>query len=92
MTITDPRVILGGATGTVFADVSSKAFTPGEPESFPDAEFAALDTSATPPEFEGEDAVTLAEIPAELTAEGAEAFCGLPTPARGGGPRSTVSR
>lgn len=77
VTISDPRVILGGATGTVFADVASKAFTPGEPESFPDAEFAALDTSLTPPEFEGQEAVTLKNIPAELTEEGAEAFAGF---------------
>jgi hypothetical protein len=79
VTITAPRVILGGATGTVFADVSSKAFTPGEPESFPNAEFAALDTSASPPDFEG-DAVTVAGIPAELTEEGAEVFAGFYTP------------
>jgi hypothetical protein len=77
VTISDPRVILGGATGTVFADVTSKAFTPGEPESFPDAEFAALDTSATPPEFEGQEAVSVKNIPAELTEEGAEAFAGF---------------
>src|ERR1700712_4613784 len=30
VTIAAPRVILGGETGTVFADVASKAFTPGE--------------------------------------------------------------
>lgn len=77
VTISDPRVILGGETGTVFADVASKAFTPGEPESFPDAEFAALDTSLTPPEFEGQEAVSLKSIPAELTEEGAEAFAGF---------------
>jgi hypothetical protein len=79
VTISDPRVILGGATGTVFADVASKAFTPGEPESFPDAEFAALDTSTAPPEFEGQEAVSVRNIPAELTEEGAEAFAGFYT-------------
>ena len=36
VTITNPRVVFGGETGTVFADVFSKAFSPGEPESFPE--------------------------------------------------------
>ena len=76
VTFTDPRVILGGETGTVFADVASKAFTPGEPEAFPNAEFALLDTSGVVPGF-GTEAVTLTGIPAELTKEGSEAFAGF---------------
>jgi len=76
VTITNPRVVLGGETGTVFADVFSKAFTPGEPESFPDVEFAALDTSAVIPGFSSE-AVTMTGIPAELTEEGSKAFAGF---------------
>lgn len=76
VTITNPRVIFGGETGTVFADVFSKAFTPGEPESFPNAEFAALDTSGVNPGLSSE-AVTMAGIPAKLTKEGSEAFAGF---------------
>ena len=76
VTITNPRVIFGGETGTVFADVSSKAFSPGEPESFPNAEFAALDTSGVIPGFSSE-AVTMTAIPAKLTKEGSEAFAGF---------------
>jgi Htaa len=76
VTITDPRVIFGGETGTVFADVSSKAFSPGEPEGFPNAEFAALDTGGVIPGFSSE-AVTMTAIPAKLTKEGSEAFAGF---------------
>jgi hypothetical protein len=76
VTITNPRVVFGGETGTLFADVFSKAFTPGEPESFPNAEFAALDTSGVIPGFSSE-AVTMSAIPAELTEEGSEAFAGF---------------
>jgi hypothetical protein len=78
VTITNPRVIFGGETGTVFADVFSKAFSPGEPESFPNAEFAALDTSGVIPGFSSE-AVTMTAIPAKLTKEGSEAFAGFYT-------------
>jgi hypothetical protein len=76
VTITNPRVVFGGETGTVFADVFSKAFSPGEPESFPNAEFAALDTSGVIPGGSSE-AVTMAGIPAKLTKEGSEAFAGF---------------
>jgi hypothetical protein len=78
MTVTDPRVVLGGETGTLFADVVSKSLMTGETVSYPDAEFAELDTSGTPPNFEGE-VVTVSDIPAKLTAEGAEAFAGFYT-------------
>lgn len=76
VTITNPRVLFGGETGTVFADVFSKAFTPGEPESFPNAEFAALDTSGVIPGFSSE-AVTMTGVPAKLTKEGSKAFAGF---------------
>jgi hypothetical protein len=78
VTITNPRVVFGGETGTLYADVTSKAFTPGEPESFPNAEFAALNTSGIAPAFSSE-AVTVNGIPAELTEEGSEAFAGFYT-------------
>jgi hypothetical protein len=78
VTITNPRVVFGGETGTVYADVSSKAFAPGEPESFPNAEFAALDTSGVIPGMTAE-AVTMNAVPAKLTKEGSEAFAGFYT-------------
>jgi Htaa len=78
MTVADPRVLLEGETGTVFADVSSKSLETGEMVDYPGVEFATLDTSEVAPSFEGE-AVSLAGIPAELTAAGAEAFAGFYT-------------
>ncbi|HTT93564.1 MAG TPA: HtaA domain-containing protein [Solirubrobacterales bacterium] len=75
LTFTDPRVIVG-ATSVVYADVVSKSLATGEFEEFPNAEFALVDASTTQPEF-GDEAVTLKEMPAELTAEGAEAFAGF---------------
>jgi hypothetical protein len=76
VTITNPRVVFGGETGTLYADVFSKAFAPGEPESFPNAEFAALDTSGVIPGMTAE-AVTMNAVPAKLTKEGSEAFAGF---------------
>jgi hypothetical protein len=76
VTITNPRLVLGGETGTLYADVFSKAFTPGEPESFPNAEFATLDTSGVIPGMSAE-AVTMSAVPAKLTKEGSEAFAGF---------------
>jgi hypothetical protein len=75
LTFSNPRVIVGPESA-VYADMVSKSMATGEVEEFPEAEFALLDASATAPEFEGE-AVTLKEMPAELTAEGAEAFAGF---------------
>jgi hypothetical protein len=78
MTVSNPSVLLEGEGGTVFADVTSKSLATGEVVDYPGVEFATLDTSETAPSFEGE-AVSLAGIPAELTAEGAEAFAGFYT-------------
>jgi hypothetical protein len=78
MTVADPRVLLEGETGTVFADVTSKSLSTGETVAYPGVEFATLDTSEVAPSFE-DDAVSLAGVPAELTVAGAEAFAGLYT-------------
>ncbi|HVX34276.1 MAG TPA: HtaA domain-containing protein [Solirubrobacterales bacterium] len=78
LTVADPRVVLEGETGTVFADVASKSLTTGGMEEFPGVEFATLDATAVAPSFEGE-AVSLAGIPAELTEAGAKAFAGFYT-------------
>jgi hypothetical protein len=73
LTVADPRVLLEGEGGTLFADVKSKRFGTEEVVDYPGVEFATLDTSAVAPSFEGE-AVSLAGIPAKLTAAGAEAL------------------
>jgi len=78
MTVADPRVLLEGETGAVFADVQSKSLETGEMVDYPGVEFATLDTSEVAPSFEGET-VSLAGIPAALTAAGAEAFAGFYT-------------
>jgi hypothetical protein len=78
MTVADPRVVLEGEAGAVFANVTSKSLTTGEAVDYPGVEMATLDTSEVAPSFEGE-AVSLAGIPAELTAAGAEAFAGFYT-------------
>lgn len=77
LTFSHPRVVVGQA-GVVYADVVTKSLATGEIEEFPDAEFALLDAGGVMPEF-GEEAVTLKDMPAELTAEGAEAFAGFYT-------------
>ena len=77
LTFSDPWVIVG-QTSVVYADVVTKSLATGEIEEFPDAEFALLDASGVMPEF-SEEAVTLKDMPAELTAEGAEAFAGFYT-------------
>ena len=79
VTFSNPRVVLGGGSPAVFADVSSKAFTPGEPEAFPGVEFASLDLSAVAPVF-GTESVTLSAIPAVLTEAGSKAFSGFYKP------------
>lgn len=75
LTFADPRVVFGPATGTVYADVRSKSMATGEIEEFPDVEFATLATNGIAPAF-GAGAVSLAAIPATLTAAGAKAFGG----------------
>jgi hypothetical protein len=79
LTLSNPRVVVGAETGAVFADVSSKAFTPGDPESFPGVELATLDTKGVAPVF-GAEAVSLAAIPAVLTEAGSKAFSGFYQP------------
>jgi Htaa len=78
MTVADPRVVLEGETGAVFADIACKSLETSEMVDYPGVEFATLDTSAVAPSFEGK-AVSLAGIPAKLTAAGAEAFAGFYT-------------
>jgi hypothetical protein len=71
--LTDPKVVVGPTTGAVFADVESKAFNPGDPESFPGVELATLKPEGIMPTGNSEE-VGLAGIPAELTEAGSKAF------------------
>jgi hypothetical protein len=73
LTFSNPRVIVGKES-VVYADVIDKSF--GADNSYPNSEFALLDAGTVKPVSAGE-AVTLNEIPAELTAEGAQAFAGF---------------
>jgi len=73
LTISNPSVVFEGEAGTVFVDVRSKSQATGEFEESQGVEFATLDTSAVAPSFAGET-VSLAGIPATLTADGAAAF------------------
>jgi len=75
MTFTNPRVVIG-KTGVIYADVTSKSLMTGEMASYPGVEFALVDASSTKPVTEGE-AVSLSGMPAELTAEGSQAFAGF---------------
>lgn len=79
VTFSNPRVVLGAESSAVFADVSSKAFAPGEPESFPGVEFASLDPSGVAPVMSTES-VALSAIPAVLTEAGSKAFAGFYKP------------
>jgi hypothetical protein len=73
VTFANPRVIVGQES-VVYADVVDRSF--GADNSYPNSKFALLDASTVKPVSAGE-AVTLNEIPAELTAEGAQAFAGF---------------
>jgi hypothetical protein len=90
VTFSDPRVVVGAESSAVFADVSSKAFSPGEPEAFPDVEFASLDPSGVAPVF-GAESVALSAIPAVLTEAGSKAFAGFYKPGTALDPLSLVA-
>lgn len=73
VTFSNPRVIVG-KDSVVYADVIDKSF--GADNSYPGSEFALLDASTIKPASANE-AVTLNDIPAELTEEGAQSFAGF---------------
>ncbi|GAA2312425.1 HtaA domain-containing protein [Streptomyces kunmingensis] len=69
--ISDVQVVTSGTSGHIDADVSLN----GEVQN--DIEFAALDLSAVKPGQGAGGAMTFKDIPATLTADGAEAFNGM---------------
>ncbi|GGR02723.1 HtaA domain-containing protein [Streptomyces netropsis] len=78
LTISRPTVRIKGGNGTLQADMTSKAKGTGRVTTATDVPFASLDLTGVNLRGGG-TAVTLAGIPATLTARGAEAFAGYYT-------------
>jgi hypothetical protein len=74
--ITDPRVTIDGATGTLVVDAASKGLETGMVETFDDVVLATLDLSSVTPTGNGA-AQVYAAVSAVLTADGARAFAGF---------------
>ncbi|MFG2991360.1 HtaA domain-containing protein [Streptomyces sp. NPDC048257] len=75
MTISRPTVKISGGKGTLYVDVSSKAKDSGAVTSQSQVPFASLGVGGVNMKG-GAGPLTLANIPATLTGEGAEAFAG----------------
>lgn len=74
--ISDPRVDIDGAAGTLIADVRSKSLESGELEEYDDVALADLDLSAAPVQV-ADGVATATAVPATLTEAGAPAFAGF---------------
>ncbi|MFE6305130.1 HtaA domain-containing protein [Nocardiopsis sp. NPDC057823] len=73
MTVRDPRVVIDGGEGTLYADIVSKSLDDAELVTYDDVAFADLDLSGV--QYDLTDGVLAWEpIPATLTAEGVPAF------------------
>lgn len=77
LVITDLRLNTTGQTGTIVADMTSKDQGSGEYVEYDDVDLADLDLTGISPETGDDGFTTLADIPATLTADGAEAFGGF---------------
>lgn len=78
-TIRNPRVTYAGDTGVLYADVVSSApFGPnaGQETSYPNVDFATLDLTGATKNDDGSK-LTVSNIAAKLTANGATAFAGF---------------
>ncbi|MEV5377652.1 HtaA domain-containing protein [Streptomyces nondiastaticus] len=75
LTLSRPAVRITGASGTLYADVVSKAKGKGEVTRASQVPLAALDLKGVNMRGAG-TAVSLANVPATLTADGAKAFAG----------------
>ncbi|MEU1377552.1 HtaA domain-containing protein [Streptomyces triculaminicus] len=78
LTLERPGVRLSGGRGTLYADVTSKAKGTGEVSTASHVPFASLDLTGIDLRGGGKS-VTLANVPATLTGEGAKAFAGYYT-------------
>lgn len=74
MTMSGLNVVVTSATsGTLYADLVSKAFDDGEFDTYDDVAFATLDLTGITPSETG-STLTWADVPATLTADGSTAF------------------
>ncbi|MFC5724032.1 HtaA domain-containing protein [Streptomyces gamaensis] len=78
LTISRPTVKISGGSGTLYADMRSKAKGSGQVTATSQVPLASLNLSGVNLRGGG-TAVTLADIPATLTAQGAQAFAGYYT-------------
>ena len=76
LTVTDPRLVLAGDVGTLYADATSTSLETGETVTYPNVDLASLDLTGVTPAA-GDDSLTWTAIPALLTANGAPAFAGF---------------
>lgn len=76
ITIANPRVQTDGRTGTLFADVTSLPIDGGAAQDFPGVALADLDLSGIDPSA-ADGGWALANVPAQLSADGVEAFAGF---------------
>lgn len=75
LTLANPAVRVTGGSGTLFADIRSKARSSGEVTTRTRVPFASLDLSGVHMRG-GSSPIALTRVPAELTAQGAESFAG----------------
>lgn len=78
LTLGNPEVRISGGKGTLYADVTSKARGTGEVTDATHVPFASLDLSGADLRGGGSP-VTLTDLPATLTEQGAKAFAGFYT-------------
>lgn len=77
--ISDPRITYQGASGTLYADVVSRDFNTAQDVSYPNVDLANLDLTGITPTVDGSTA-SVSNIPATLTADGAQAFADFYSP------------
>ncbi|MFJ6753897.1 HtaA domain-containing protein [Streptomyces sp. NPDC091273] len=75
MTVSNPTVKIGGGSGTLYVDVASKAKDTGAVSNQSQVPFATLGLGGVNMKG-GASPLTLTNIPATLTAQGAQAFAG----------------
>lgn len=77
ITIKDPKVVLKGEAGTLFADVISRSESTGELEEFDDLDLVELDASGVTP-VAGKDTLTWEAIASAITADAEPVFGSYP--------------
>ncbi|HLS48829.1 MAG TPA: HtaA domain-containing protein, partial [Actinomycetaceae bacterium] len=73
VTITDPRIVIDGTTGTLIAGVESSSPTNPELASYPGVQLATLDLGASDLALDG-NVLSASNVPASLTEDGEVAF------------------